>query len=549
MSHRHPVSRRTWIAPALVALAAWLAIICRLDPSGSYPRLPQGPGLTIDESFNVQQGVRLAVAIPAWFAGELTWREVFGEPADIGPNAPAGYHLADHPPLGRLLIGVAHQITRALAPPEDPATPFITASARTGAATAFALTVFLVGWIAGRWFGRASGITAAVSLALMPRVFGHAHLASLESFIGLIYAATVLHVADRWPVALDAQKRPAQLSAPALSGFLLGLALLTKIQAVFLPIPIAVWSLARWRTRALLPLVVFGGVAGATFFLGWPWIWFDPVDHVLQYLGRTTDRISLNVWYLGRRWADTQAPWHYPWVMFLITVPLGLHLLGFVGTLTGGKRALSQPREQILLACTLFPLLVFSIPGVAVYDGARLFLIVFPLWAVFVGRGAAALLDWLSRWMSAPRAAIALAVLLATQSWGLFALAPCYLSYYSLAVGGLSGAARLGFEPTYWGDSITRELLEEVVDRVPAGATIHVAPVLHQFQLEEMVNQSPILRRHSVVLRPAAPASTGYLLIFTRRADLPQALPPENARLLADVRPQGIRLAALYEVP
>ena len=36
----------------------------------------------------------------------------------------------------------------------------------------------------------------------------------------------------------------------------------------------------------------------------------------------------------------------------------------------------------------LFVLLIFSLPGTPVYDGVRLFLMVFPLWAVWVGIGA-----------------------------------------------------------------------------------------------------------------------------------------------------------------
>ena len=37
----------------------------------------------------------------------------------------------------------------------------------------------------------------------------------------------------------------------------------------------------------------------------------------------------------------------------------------------------------------LFPLVLFSLPHISVYDGARLFLVVFPLWAIFIGRGGA----------------------------------------------------------------------------------------------------------------------------------------------------------------
>ena len=37
------------------------------------------------------------------------------------------------------------------------------------------------------------------------------------------------------------------------------------------------------------------------------------------------------MWYFGRVVADRDVAWHYPWVMFLATVPVGLHALGVCG--------------------------------------------------------------------------------------------------------------------------------------------------------------------------------------------------------------------------
>ncbi|HLQ46507.1 MAG TPA: hypothetical protein VK137_17315, partial [Planctomycetaceae bacterium] len=116
---------------------------------------------------------------------------------------------------------------------------------------------------------------------------------------------------------------------------------------------------------------------------------------------------------------------------------------------------------------------------------------------------------------------------LANQSFGLIASHPCQLSDYNLLVGGLHGADRLGFERTYWGDSVTRSLLRQVVACVPEGATVAVSPVLHQFQLDELLTQSPILRARGIRLVAAsaihgkATLAVAGTLLFCRKADLP----------------------------
>ncbi len=537
---------RHWGAPALVAFFGWIAVLCSIDPAGDYPDALPGPGLTIDESFNVQQGVRLVEMLPALGSGLLSLREVFGDREDIGPDAPAGYHLPDHPPLGRLWIGLSHQLTRWWFPPRDHQTPFVTACARTAPATAFALLVFMLGCAATRWYGRGAGFVTAVAIVLMPRVFGHAHLAALETFMNLAYAATVLCVAARWT-----GPAPPKWKTACWCGLVFGLALLTKIQAVLLPVPIAIWALLYWRTKAIVPLLLWGGVGFLVFFVGWPWLWLDPLGHLMEYLGRTTQRADLYTWYFGQRYVDHSVPWHYPAVMFLTTVPVGLHLLGFCGLFCGERSAWKGPREQVVLGCIVFPLLLFSLPGVAVYDGARLFLVVFPLWAILIGRGGQLAYTWAKKKYSGRLVTVGATLFLALQAYGILKDQPCSLSYYNLSVGGLPGAERLGLETTYWGDSVTRGLLEHIVLTVPEGATIAVAPVLHEFQLAEMINQSPILRRHRVNLEPFDPQNPGqaqYLLVFRRQADLPEALRdgPAHFPKVAEVRRENVWLAALY---
>jgi hypothetical protein len=103
-------------------------------------------------------------------------------------------------------------------------------------------------------------------------------------------------------------------------------------------------------------------------------------------------------------------------------------------------------------------------PWAPKYNGVRLFLPVFPYLAALAGVGFAvvsrkAIESCARRWgaqiadfPTKLRVALVLAVILP----GLAAVGnshPWGMSYYSSLIGGPSGAARLGMEPTYWGDS------------------------------------------------------------------------------------------------
>lgn len=553
---------RAWAGPLIVAMVALAAVVLTLDAAGDYPKLFEGPGITLDESFNVQMGVYQWKALREYHVALLhpdSVREVFGPGSNYNP---------DHPPLGRVWLGVWHDLVERLFPPDDhppneAGVRFVTDCARAGSAAAFSLTVFLVGLFASKWYGRAAGIVAAVSLVLMPRVFAHAHLASLETFMNLTYSATILAVAHWWQVRSPGFSRPetqppeggtpnVSVLTAVLTGILFGLALLTKMQAILIPPVVGVWALWHWRARAIKPLAILGLVGVIVFFVGWPWLWLDPAKHFHEYFARTTNRAVLNCYYLGQVWTDKDVPWHYPFVMFAVTVPIGLHalaMLGVVGHASKRTRSVSEglstpgprgrfgfvcePREQLLVMATLFPLVLFALPDVAVYDGERLFLVSYPIWSVLIGRGAEVVLVHLQRkaesgqwrWVASHRARItAVTLFLLAQSIGVIVMHPCQLSYYNLLVGGLYGADRLGFERTYWGDSVTRSLLTSMPESSKT-QRVDVTPVLHQFQLDELMQQSPILRKKNIRLRPLNDQRDGDVpdawLVFTRKADVP----------------------------
>jgi hypothetical protein len=550
MSRFHP---QYWLGPLVVALAAWVLTATAIDPGGAFPKMPGGPGATLDESFNVQQGLYLKR-----MGAEYGWglldpagaKEIFEDPS----------YLPDHPPLGRLWLGVSHDLAVSVVPTESSRIRWSLAHARIGSATAYALTILIVGWGASRWYGFGTGFCSSLALLLMPRAFAHAHLAALETVMNLTYTLAALAVAAWWTGDKPPSKR-----AALLSGCLWGLAMLTKIQGVLLMVPVGVWGVCYWRHRSILPGVLFGAAGAATLFLLWPWLWIDPAEHLQEYLGRTTERSINKVYYLGETYIDHAdesvpelagypvVPWHYPLVMFGVTVPLGILIFGLIGLFGRHEGKRWDGPLQVVVACGLFPIALFCLSGVAVYDGVRLFLVSLPLWAIVAGRGAALAWNWLSGKAGWFGKFIWLTVFLVMPGVSMYALQPCQSSYYNMGVGSLRGAARLGFEPTYWGDSIHRDFQQEVVEAIPAGSRVGMVPVLHQFQIDAFQSQSHIFRERGLTLEPYDPNMTNppqYVLTFYRKADHSRQLTEvlERSELVVSYEPQGVLLAALYRL-
>jgi hypothetical protein len=538
-------SRTDFVLAGILGAIGFAAVIIHIDIGGDYPDALPGPGLTLDEPFNVGQGVYLSRAL-----GQ------FGATIFLPGNAATVFesdgYMSDYPPLGRLWLGVWHDITLRTFPVENQANRIVMSAARTGSAVAFGLLIWLVSLAGLRWNGRAAGLSAGLFLMLMPRVFGHAHLGSVETIMNLTWTMVVLGVLYYWVPG-----RTISNVGAILVGFLFGIAMLTKIQGVLLSVPITVWTLSHWRLRAIVPLALFGFAASITFVVLWPWLWFDPIPRSLEYLGRTTNRVILHTFYQGIRFRDVDVPWHYPFVMFAATMPVGILFAGCVGALHSLRwrpvaqtppAAAEHARVQLLLLCAVFPMVIFAIPGVTVYDGIRLFLVACPMWALLAGHGVAKAMTWLSVRFKPRAIAVAVSVFVAAQAWGVFASSPLPLSYYNALVGGLAGAERLGFEVTYWDDCLTREFLSTI----PNGATVYLAPVLHPGRPVSILDQNPSMNARNIQIHAfdyELDDEQGYLLLVHRRADLPPRWQQDQPELetVSELVHNGVPLARILK--
>lgn len=517
---------RFWSVGRLALVAAFgagLAVVLTLG----------GPGVTIDEPLDVRPGRTYITTLQA-----KGWRFFAPEVVDT-----VFRDNAEHPPLGRWLLGLASTLGSPLEivmmGGPDPVGLYLHA-ARLAPALAFACLVGLVVQAAGRRHGRVAGVASGLALIMMPRVFAHAHLGALDTFLCLFWVDALLR-AER---SLEHPRAPMAMAGAGI-GF--GLALLTKIHAWFLPPIVFVWAVTRVKlVRALALLSIWAGTGLALFVLGWPWLWYDSIDRLRAYWGTGVERATLRVLYFGQVYLDRDVPWHYPWFYFAVTVPIGLHALGILG-LAHGWWHRRHDRFPLLLAGSIAFFLILFSTRIPVYDGERLFLLVFPLWAILIGRGFSLAWHCFSRrrWHR-----VLLGLFLLAQGVGLATTHPFGLSYYNALVGGLPGAERLGLELTYWNDAVDRVLLDQLAREAEPEATAALAPTLYPGQ--GIANTTRAMSQRPIVLKDEDAALQAEWVVVSRRTaywrpELRARL--QQGRSILSRSRQGVWLASLWRLP
>ncbi|MDX2037631.1 MAG: glycosyltransferase family 39 protein [Isosphaeraceae bacterium] len=514
--------RAAWIERTLGIVAA-LAVVATLA----------APGITIDEPLDVRPGrtylATLAERGIDFFRPEVVDR-VFAD-------------NAEHPPLGRWLLGIASKLGETveivLAGGPDPTGVYVR-SGRLAPAVCFGLLIFTIVRETRRRKGETAAWAAGLAALAMPRLFAHAHLGALDLLITCFWVRAWF-AAD----AAFASPRPGRAFAGA--GLAFGLALLTKIHAWLLPPLIAArWVLVDRRRSTFVGIVLWGLVGAIVFVAGWPWLWTDPVGRLARFLGTGVDRAVIRVFYFGTVYEDRAVPWHYPWVHFAIVVPLGLQLLGLGGVVVAWNQRRSDPTDFRILAAIAYLLAIFS-TSVAVYDGERLFLPVFPLWAVIIGSGFA---DMRARLVERRTLRRGLDLFLAAQFLGLVSVFPYGLSYYDLSVGGLAGAEALGLETSYWTEPVDGALLDRLAAVAPANATVALAPTLAPQQGKYSTTRALLARGLVIEDQEAVPQSE-FVIIHRRRGYLSPELErlAREGEVIHESTRQGVWLTRLVRRP
>jgi len=321
------------------------------------------------------------------------------------------------------------------------------------------LLVILLYRIVARNFGSLAGLVAAFSLLTMPRFFFHAHLAAIDVPVTLMIFAVIYtfwlghdHPALKWTLLL---------------GFVFGLALATKINALFIPsIVLPAWVIIFQRRRYLFIRLVLMGFIGAGFFiLSWPWLYHNLLKHLIGYVGfMTTGRLPVEEYYFGKWYAPP--PWHFPFVITILVVPFSIILLATVGAISMMRHREDRPLGGLLLLAIFVCLAIFTTGLGQVFDNERLMMPVFPYLAAIAGVGFIRTIPIVEKFLASRRiqlrrnrlVAIMIIVVFVPHLLLAYDLYPHLLSYYSEAIGGVYGAKLLGLETTYWCDADTEVL-------------------------------------------------------------------------------------------
>jgi 4-amino-4-deoxy-L-arabinose transferase-like glycosyltransferase len=464
------VRARSWPSSAIDALIAAMvvvAVLCTLvATSADY-------ALAFDEAFTVDRELTLA----DWFAAVVspppgTVRSDFLAPAALERYWRFSRAEPDgHPPFYALL-GLAGW---RLAPGWlDPLSSY-----RFGPMVLTAATCGGLYWFLALRRGRLAGLTAALLLVLMPRTFAHAH-----------YAHYDMPVTCLWLLAQIAFLKSLR-SVPWIAGFgiLLGLAAGTKLTGWFAVVPpVAWWGIREgtplglgWlrrirldgRLRVALPghpiklsatrsLVLALPLAAITLYAIQPAWWRAPIWGLERFLVSNLTReksVPVTSLYLGTVYRFA-LPWHNTVVLTAVTTPVVVVALGLLGIGSTLARSRSAPDELIWVLSWSVLMVVRALPTAPGHDVERLILPSLASLAVLAGLAVGCLADRFRSRRLAVIAPLVAALALGECVIGIVQTYPYNLSYYNVAVGGPAGAERLGFDQTYYWETLGPEFLD-----------------------------------------------------------------------------------------
>ncbi len=413
-------------------------------------------GMVWDEGYTVRRDRSL----DAWFGrvlsatGPIRLRAAFAKPV-LDHDWPFSRAEPDgHPPFYALLGAAGWRLGhRWLAPLQ---------AYRLGPMLLTAATAGAIYHHLARRRGRLAGGLAAAFLVLMPRTFAHAHYAHYDMpMTDLWLLAQVAFVASlgsrRWAM---------------LFGVILGLCAGTKFTGLLASIPAVSWVMlveiipglrrgARVPHPGLRTLAIALPVAALTLYAIQPPWWIEPLAGPSRFLASNLTRAKtqpLASRYLGTIY-EFSLPWHNTIVLTAVTTPVLVLVLGGIGIATCLAARRTEPWALIWPLSWATLMIVRALPNAPGHDGIRQFLPAVASLAVLAGLGA----GWLAgRFPRGPGRTIVAVLVAAAVGECLAGIARTYPytdSYFNLAIGGLKGAERSGFEPTYYWETTGPEFL------------------------------------------------------------------------------------------
>jgi len=392
------------------------------------------------------------------------------------PKGDASTHSNFNLPLSMHLIGIGWLAGHFFADE-------LTAS-RFAPMVLFAFTVTLICHQLTRSASLGTGIFAALALVVMPRIFGHAHLAATETILSCFWTLTILALLRMHDLSADTDdqrssetpRRAVRWSALRVA-VLLSLTMSVKLSGWFLAPAVGIWLLL-FRPRGWITAIALSVLLPLPMIiLLTPTLWHDPIGGLQRYLSLVLDNPwTIGTYFLGEGYSGRLPGWSGP-LLLAVTTPIALSLLAAWGTIRGIRDA----RVWAILLPTLSLMAAWMLGYLPTHDGERhltpaaygIALLAGFGFGFVVHRGTMS--DRQSRSMSWAGAILAI-VFLAEPIYETWIYRDHGLLYYNRLVGGLPGAKEWGFETNYWLETITDDDWHILLDDLPPNATVFLRP-------------------------------------------------------------------------
>ncbi|HNZ02743.1 MAG TPA: glycosyltransferase family 39 protein [Myxococcota bacterium] len=348
------------------------------------------------------------------------------------------------------------------------------------------------------FFSRRVGFVAAAAWMFLPHTFWHSHLACFDMPVTAMWFLVAWLFLKATPPLEERRKNRARTWKFAIAaGVAWGLSMSTKHNAWFIPAVFVIWYLiARWDE--VLPRdangrrrPAFGNIPPAfwmmlllgplVFYLTWPKLWFDPIDHLSFYIARHAKHEFYWAYFFGTLHTKPPFPISFPFVMSAMTIPGPIVLLSIAGLGTafsqwikrrqGREWKIAVPipaayRDTILFVFlnALIPFAIIAAPSTPIFGGTKHWLPGVAFLMLFVGIGfdlVVAAIDGLRerfrlRWGKSARAALValcLAVVLTPAAFDTFHGHTNGSTYYNAFFGGFGAMGRHGMQREFWGNT------------------------------------------------------------------------------------------------
>ncbi len=419
------------------------------------------------------------------------------------------------------------------------------------------IMVFLIYFFSIEAFNRRVAVFSTLSIILMPRVFAHSHFFTMDMPLAVMWFLTVYFF---W-------KGSKNRNFGILCGFVYGLALATKITAILIPIGFLIWLIVLLKKDIFsirkidekfpglkFSLLSMTFVSPTVLILVWPLLWLDPLKY-FEYIKVMQHKDIIPVYYFGKSYSYTTPPWHYPFVITGITVPLTILSLTFLALVLFKRGNLENKNHAYsLIIINLFlPLLFHSLPFTHVYQGVRLFLMIFPFMAILSGIGFETLFEKIIK-IIPQNFSKALSVLLAfgflfPGALAIYNYTPHYYCYFNSLVGGAHGALEKGFEIEYYGEAYL-EILDFLDKNVKNSMIDSIRPgILACYQRRGYFDENNLIFGFQNEVRLKNKFYPNYVVLTTRQS----VFTNESWYIFKNIKPiktvevDGVPIAMIYK--